>query len=221
MRNFLFVILANLFVNMCFTQVAVRNEPRHHNVFENDFVRVLDVFIPPGDTTQFHVHATPSLFIPFTTAKTASQIMGAQLLPGSNSLPGAAWYDSLVVSRIHRVWNEDSTWYHVMDVELTGGKPRSNLQPIIEPGFQLLYNKPLANIYKLTLQAMSTVELPLSANGYLLISTADAAIDCHINGTIQHRVMKAGHYTWIQSTGVSTLTTQDNSPETLLLLQLK
>ncbi|CAN5420584.1 hypothetical protein BH10BAC3_BH10BAC3_28340 [soil metagenome] len=221
MRNFIFTILASFYLCIGFAQVAVKDEPRHHNVFENDFVRVLDVFIPPGDTTQFHVHATPSLFIPFTIAKTASQIMGAQLLPGSNSLPGAAWYDSLVVPRIHRVWNEDSTWFHVMDIELTGGEPRSNLQPIVNPGFQLLYNKPLANIYKLTLQAGMNVQFPESPGGYLLISTGDAVIDCHINAIIQHRIMKAGHYIWIQSNGVSFLTAQDNLPATLLLLQLK
>lgn len=221
MKKYFFTFLACSLASIGFSQVAVRNEPRHHNVFENDFVRVLDVFIPPGDTTQFHVHATPSLFIPFTTAKTASQIMGAELLPGSNSLPGAAWYDSLVVPRIHRVWNEDSTWFHVMDVELTGGEPRSKLQPIVNPGFQLLYNKPLANIYKLTLQAGMDVQFPKSPSGYLLVSTGDAVIDCHINGIIQHRIMKAGHYIWIQSDGVSSVTTQNNLPATLLLLQLK
>lgn len=29
-------------------QIQVSKEPRHHNVFENKMVRVLDVRIPPG-----------------------------------------------------------------------------------------------------------------------------------------------------------------------------
>ena len=221
MRPCIFIILSSLFSFVSDAQVAVRNEPRHHNVFENDFVRVLDVHLAPGDTTQFHVHATPSLFIPFTATKTASQIKGEQLLPGSNSLPGNAWYDSLVVPRIHRVWNEDSTWFHVMDVELTGGKPRSNLQPIQRPGFQLLFNKPLVNIYKLALEAGPGIQIPVSSNGYLLVSTGDAVIDYGVNGVVEHRIMKAGHYLWIQSGNVSSVTVQNNLPASFLLFQLK
>lgn len=37
--------------------VPVYEEPRHRPVFQNALVRVLDVRVPPGDTTEFHVHA--------------------------------------------------------------------------------------------------------------------------------------------------------------------
>ena len=94
-------------------QVAVRDEPRHHNVFENGYVRILDVFLAPHDTTQFHVHNTPSVFTTFTKTATGSQTTSGQP-SGDLSVAGRSWYDSLSTPRIHRVWNEDTTWFHVM-----------------------------------------------------------------------------------------------------------
>ena len=63
MKKYFYVIIVFCFSNNVFAQPAVRNEPRHHNVFENDYIRVLDVYLAPDDTTQYHIHATPSVFI--------------------------------------------------------------------------------------------------------------------------------------------------------------
>ena len=43
-------------IHLCHAQIPVSIEPRHHKVFENEYVRVLDVHIVPGDTTLFHKH---------------------------------------------------------------------------------------------------------------------------------------------------------------------
>ena len=42
---------------MAESYVAVRDEPRHRRRFENEFVRVYDVLVPPGDTTLYHHHS--------------------------------------------------------------------------------------------------------------------------------------------------------------------
>jgi len=36
--------------------VPIEKEPRHRLKFENQFVRVFDVLIPPGDDSLFHIH---------------------------------------------------------------------------------------------------------------------------------------------------------------------
>lgn len=206
-----------LFAN---AQPAVKDEPRHHNVFENEYIRILDVFLPPNDTTEYHIHNTPSVFTTFTKTATASQLIGGQ--PVKNiSEAGYTWYDSLVTPRIHRVWNEDSTWFHVMDIELTGGKPRSNQRLLEESSLQLLFNKPLANIYRLYLKAGENMQLPASATGYLLVSLGDAVVDYKENNSLQHRIMKSGHYIWINRGLLSAITNAANTPLSFLLLQLK
>lgn len=206
-----------LFAN---AQPAVKDEPRHHNVFENEYIRILDVFLPPNDTTEYHIHNTPSVFTTFTKTATASQLIGGQ--PVKNiSEAGYTWYDSLVTPRIHRVWNEDSTWFHVMDIELTSGKHRSNQRLLEESSLQLLFNKPQANIYRLHLKAGDNMQLPASATGYLLVSLGDAVVDYKENNSLQHRIMKSGHYIWINRGLLSAITNAANTPSSFLLLQLK
>jgi len=39
------------------TIVPVNKEPRHATKFENELVRILDIEIPPRDSTLFHEHA--------------------------------------------------------------------------------------------------------------------------------------------------------------------
>lgn len=204
-------------------QVQVRFEPRHHNVFENEYARILDVFLMPGDTTQYHIHNTPSVFITFVNAKTGSQLLGKNKIKGTAGVSNAqtALYDSLPVPRIHRVWNEDSAWFHVMDIELTGGKPKSE-QPVLKNDFlQQQYNAPLANVYRLHLPAAGTIRLPVTSTGYLLLSTAATKTTIEINDSRQQRIMQAGHYLWINANDKASVYNGTTDFADFILLQLK
>jgi len=217
-KLFLFFIVA--FSSLLTTaQVAVRNEPRHHNVFENDYIRILDVFLAPHDTTQFHVHNTPSVFAIYTNTATGSQLKSGQ--PTKDlSKAGSFWYDSLSTPRIHRVWNEDSVWFHVMDIELTGGKSHNNPDVLKDPLLQLSFNEQQANGYYLQMKPGENIELPPSATGYLFLSFGDAGVAYKINGYTQHCMMKPGHYIWIDP-GKKFSITNGNRTGNFLLLQLK
>src|SRR6188472_3632577 len=160
------VITCSLFVT---AQIHVRDEPRHHNVFENEFARILDVYLAPGDTTLYHLHNTPSVFIVFTNTGVGSQLIGKQSQKGAN-ITGEVSYDNLNTPRIHRVWNEDSGWFHVMDIELTSTKQKKDISVLSEPALKLLFNEQQVNGYNIELKATSNLQLPASAGGYLLIS---------------------------------------------------
>ena len=201
-------------------QVPVRDEPRHHNVFENSYVRLLDVFLGPHDTTQFHVHNTPSVFTTFTKTATGSQLVSGQPT-GDLSVAGKSWYDSLSTPRVHRVWNEDTLWFHVMDIELIAGKPRGEQPALHDPLLKLYFNEPLANGYRVELQPATRVELPASSIGYLLISIGHAEIEYMANDNLQHRVMKSAHYLWIEPGKPFSFTSKADAPSSFVLLQLK
>jgi len=57
--------------------VPVHQEPRHHLVFDSPGTRIVDVQIPPGDTTLFHTHSDPILYVTMSTSQTRSQNLGA------------------------------------------------------------------------------------------------------------------------------------------------
>lgn len=56
--------------------VPVDREPRHRLVWEDGPVRVLDVRIPPGDTTLFHIHDAAILYVPVAVSPTDAQPLG-------------------------------------------------------------------------------------------------------------------------------------------------
>lgn len=220
MKKYFLAFIVFCLGSYAFAQTAVKNEPRHHNVFENDYVRILDVHLAPNDTTQFHMHATPSVFINFSKTATGSQLIG-QNSGRSISVAGSIRYDSLVTPRIHRVWNDDTTWFHVMDVELIAGKSHTS-EPALQNAFlQLLYDRPLVRIYTLQLTTGAGFQLPSSKAGYLLVSTGEAAVTFQSNGNNEHRFMKGGHYCWIEAGKEISIAANNNAPVMFALLQLK
>ena len=129
-------------------QVPVREEPRHKPVIQNKYIRLLDVWIPPGDTSLFHIHSTPSLFLHFTDRNIASQIKGNDWVK-EKTMAGKTWYRSFVNDTlVHRVLNVDSLPFHVTDIEiLSGYKPTAQLKPL---PFTVLLDNEKAFGYQLT-----------------------------------------------------------------------
>jgi len=129
-------------------QVQVGKEPRHNNVLENKYVRLLDVHIQPGDTSLFHIHSTPSVFVHFTTTVVCSQIKDKEWVTAKNTA-GNAWYRSFLNDTlVHRVSNCDTVPFHVTDVELLSPyNPAKKLQPL---PFIVLFENEKVTAYRLT-----------------------------------------------------------------------
>ena len=201
-------------------QVQVRNEPRHHNVFENEFIRILDVYLPPEDTTQYHLHNTPSVFIILANTNVSSQLMGKQPQKGAN-IAGDISYDGLAIPRLHRVWNEDTSWFHVMDIELTRQHPDIDIPLLRDSSLNFLFNEPLVNGYKLNANNGKSINLSSSKDGYLLVSLGEAIVYVKQNDDGQRRIMKRGHYIWIQPGKMLTISVSDRLSADFVLLQFK
>jgi len=183
------------FAASAFAQVQVSKEPRHKKVLENKYIRLLNVWIQPGDTSLFHIHSTPSVFLILTTATTVSQIMGGEWEKGRYEA-GYSWYRSFFQDTlIHRVGNSDTVPFHVTDVELLSsfdpGTKRSALP------LPLLYENEKVFAYRLTREGIVTEKI--TDRGPMLaelvagdgISYVDAA-------TQQEKEIKAGNYLYIE-----------------------
>ena len=131
-------MVLHLFTGAC-AQVPVSKEPMHHLILDNDHVRILDVHILPGDTSQFHIHQTPSVFLVLSNAKTGSQVIQEENHTATLfSHDGNIWFEGFYrMPRIHRVWNSDTTEFHVMDVELPNNNYVAIDSPTSPAGFYL------------------------------------------------------------------------------------
>jgi len=87
-------------------------------VVENQYFRLLDVKLKPGDTTQFHIHSTPSVFIQLTNTRVSSQLKDQQWKNDINTAGNVIYKDYAKDSIIHRVTNCDTGPFHVSDMEL-------------------------------------------------------------------------------------------------------
>src|SRR6188508_2528866 len=218
-KNFLLIsaLCSTILVS---AQVQVRNEPRHHNVFENELSRILDVYLAPGDTTLYHLHNTPSVFIMFTNTNVGSQLIGKQSQKGAN-ITGEVSYDNLNTPRTHRVWNEDTSWFHVMDIELTSTKQKKNIAVLQNPALKLLFNEQQVNGYNIELKSAGNLQLPASENGYLLIAKSESVIEFKIDDVVQDRIMKPSHYIWIEGSKKVSMKVITDQIENFVLLQFK
>ena len=216
---FLFLIIF-IIVNSSLGQVSVKDEPRHHNVFENNFVRILDVRIKPGDTTLYHTHATPSVFLYFTETKVGSNIIN-QPVSSAINIAGNINYDSLKTPRIHRVWNEDTSWFHVMDVEIVNPQPAAKHSLSKIENAVLLFDKPFVRGYKLQISAAETFNIRKLDVRFLLVSFGEVSLSVIINAKEQVRIMKPGHFIWIEPNENVEIKTLNSTQGSFALLELK
>lgn len=199
-RQFLLAILLLAAILSSSAQIQVSKEPRHHNVFENGWVRVLDVRIPPGDTSLMHKHSTPSVFMVLTNTKTGSQVITE---PAKIHLTeGNIWFEGFYDKpRIHRVWNSDTSEFHVIDLELLNKDPKPIDPPLDMKTLTLLFDEKPVRGYRFTLAAQSSFTLPHRKAPMLAVLLTDAMGNLAVNNK---PFAKKGDYLFIPAGNSST-----------------
>jgi hypothetical protein len=171
----LFILASLVKPSIAQTPVPVVNEPFHKVIFSNDYVRIIEVQIPPGDTTRYHIHKTNSAIVFLSRNTTGSQPLGGKVSIGQ-AYPGNTSYATFGDTPVtHRVWNQDTAFYHVLDIELIS-HPRDKVDPVLEsPGLTLAWDKPEARAYKLHLDPGMVCSIKGNAHPHLLIRISGRA----------------------------------------------
>src|ERR1700743_2063916 len=140
-------------------QIQVSQEPRHHLVFGNEWVRILDVRVPPHDTTLYHKHSTPSVFMVLSNTKTGSQSLIEPRKPDLSD--GHIWFEGFYDKpRVHRVWNDDTILFHVVDMELPHTPSTTTGFNGEVPFSKLLFDEKPVRAYRVNLPAGQRFKLP-------------------------------------------------------------
>ena len=149
------LLLAILFLHTAAVaaQVQVSKEPRHKKVLENKYIRLLDVRIPPGDTTLFHIHSTPSLFLHFTNTVVCSQEKGKTWEKSKNKEGEADYVSFKNETWVHRVSNCDTIPFHVTVIEiLSPYKTTTHPKPL---PFAVLFENEKAFAYRFSSSSLN------------------------------------------------------------------
>jgi hypothetical protein len=167
-------LLAILFIIACNNlkaQVPVITEPHHKPVLVNDYVRLLDVHLNPGDTTLYHIHAAPSVIVFISKSTMGAQPLGKQPAIPNEVLPGQTLFVDYGSNPVtHRVFNSGNNVFHVMDVELVKKEPSSDsCSPIRQANVETTINENLVHVYKFSLNQSQSLSIPKSSCAHLLI----------------------------------------------------
>ena len=201
----------------CPAQIQVSKEPRHHNVFENSWVRVLDVRIPPGDTSLIHKHSTPSVFMVLTNTKTGSQVI---MEPDKIHLTeGNIWFEGFYDKpRIHRVWNSDTSEFHVIDMELLNKTAQPIDPPLNIKSLTPLFDEKPVRGYRLALAAQSTFALPQRKAPIVLVLLTNSSGNLTVNNK---PFAKKGDFMFVQPGSRIDFINKGNAGQNFALFELK
>ena len=197
-------------------QVQVSEEPRHHKVFDNGWVRILDVHIPAGDTSLWHKHSTPSVFLILSSTKTGSE---ARIEPHRPPFTdGRIWFEGFYDTvRIHRVWNEDDHEFHVIDMELPHKPNKAIAPPFTDTAFKVLFDEKPVRGYRMSLAAGRTLHLPGRGDNVVVVCVDDGAM-VKVKGTELH---KKGDYVFIPAGSKLDFANEGQAETKLAVFELK
>jgi hypothetical protein len=179
-------------------QIQVSEESRHHKVLENDHVRLLDVHLPPGDTSLIHIHTTPSVFLILQNVKTGSQVISEED-HSKSPIPhfGDMWFEGFYMKpRIHRVWNSDTSEFHVMDIELVNKNYTSIEGPVKQAPFTFLFDEKPVRAYRLKTDPATNLTIAAGRTDILMILLTDSVGPVRVN---KKDFQKKGDYLYISS----------------------
>ncbi len=178
--------------------VPIEKEPRHRLKFENQYVRVFDVFIPPHDTSLFHTHLYDGLSVRQTDARIRDEALNGTLAD-LTAKRGAVSFGYRPSPLTHRVSNIGSTSFHNIFVEVlapAGMSPGAPLSGLFA-GHTLVLENERVRVSRLLLAPGQSTELHTHALRGLGVSLSEARIAIEVPGKKVRMVkFKPGDTRW-------------------------
>jgi hypothetical protein len=203
-------------------QVPVVQEPHHRVIFQNDYVRLIDVWIKPGDTTLYHIHQQPSAVVYLSKTFTGSQPLGGVASSGQN-YPGNTFYAPYDIKPItHRVWNQDTVVFHVLDIELLHPARLDSCPPQASPAIELAWDQKLAACYRIHLAVGKSLEIPASGcAGLLILISGLTYTSLGEQASAKSKLIKPGDFNFYGTHRATQITNEGSNDAVLVLLVLK
>jgi len=181
------------------TVVPVEQEPRHRIVFQNEFVRIYDCLIPPGDVTLFHTHSFDHVSV---------TVSGGIL---RNEIPGKAPIESIVPTGVtvfakctnapstHRVENIGTTplRFVVAEVHASSATPGNPAALDAVPGHKLVVENDRVKVYRVSIGPKQATGIRSRTLPWLRISLSQCTISIREAGKAPEIIeTKPGDYRW-------------------------
>lgn len=206
--------------------VPAHREPRHHLVLDSVRFRVLDIRIPPGDTTQYHVHDTAVLYVVINPAATAAQTFGGDWAATRRAGPVAAG-DVLVDSSYvlkpvtHRVTNNGDGVFRLLAITFAGpisasGRDRPSALPGVDEAQSTWFRQSRVRI-----PAGATTDWFVSEHPVLIVEPVATALGVECEGQARRDLRGPGGWLLMPPQVRCRVANDGAAPATALAIQVR
>lgn len=184
------------------TPVPVEQEPYHHVLLKNDFVEVIHVTLPPGQTTLFHTHAGDRVSMALTSTQLASQELGEPEGQPGPTHPGSVSAITSEGPYTHRIHNLGPATFEVVDVEFL----RRPEHPSQRAAATVAAENPSARVYEWTLAPGAKSPAHTHERPYLILAVTPMQLKMTgPDGSSMTHEVKPGDFHWVDASVIHTL----------------
>ena len=179
--------------------VPVRDEPRHRRRFEDEWVRIYDVLIPPGDTTLYHHHTEDTYYVAVNEATVVDRTWGEAEARSGTALAGSQLCrPHRGRPLIHQVHNAGAAEMRLIGAEIKATPAVVAPAPLEAVGHELVLERERLRAYEATLEPdQSTGPLHYGFAGLtIFLTTAVLQIDDPIHTGRTVHTFAAGDVIW-------------------------
>jgi quercetin dioxygenase-like cupin family protein len=191
---------------------AIR-EPHHEVKLDNQYVRVLDVTVPPYDSTLYHIHENPYVYVSIGAATLKAQVEGSKDIVDLILKDGEVRYSPVVT---HRVGNVGSTPFRNITVQIQGRddtRPGTTTGPTSATGASVALENELVRMDRVILAPGQSTGAHSHPRSHLLIAVHGGSVKMESQGSpTVTLVMKAGDFDWHTGAYTHTITNVGTAP---------
>jgi hypothetical protein len=172
---------------------------------DNRYVRVLDVTVPPWDSTLFHIHENPYVYVSIGPATLKAQVAGSNDFTDLVLKDGEVRYSAAVT---HRVGNIIATPFRNITIQIQGRDDTPGKQPETPAkGTSAVLDNELVRVERLLLEPGQSTGPHSHAKSHLLVAVHDGSLQIAADGHPTTRVtLGPGDFDWHTGAWSHTLT---------------
>ena len=203
--------------------VPIEKEPRHRLKFQNRYVRVFDVLIPPGDTSLFHTHVNDGFSVRLKDASIRDEALGG----ASEDLTvkrGAVSFGYRPSPITHRVSNIGATPFSNIFVEVlpSTGTPAGSPLQALAAGQTLVLENERVRVSRLILAPGQSTKLHTHSIRILAVAVSRGKIAVGAPGKKARTVkFKPGDTQWYEAGAKHSLRNVSSVPFEAVEIELK
>jgi quercetin dioxygenase-like cupin family protein len=177
--------------------VPATREPHHTVKLENQYVRVLDVTVPPYDSTLYHIHENPYVYVSIGAATLKAQVEGSADITDLNLKDGEVRFSPAVT---HRVGNIATTPFRNITIQIQG-RDDSTFQVVPQlrtsaQGASVAFENELIRVDRLQIAPGQSTSMHAHPRSHLLVAVHGGSVKMESGPIPVTQAMKSGDFDW-------------------------